>query len=239
MIKSTFWCFVTPSGIRQPTSKEGIKERHASKTYKFVLGDVQTPTEKFNFNHQRGFIQCPPSASLFYGQVMTFLYQRQICLNVSAWPLDRSLQTKQAYSDSCFNNVEPEYKKSRMEEIIERREKARERWEQKNYPTAKLRSFLKPPSLGSKVAIDVPAAKPAVGKVKTTKQVAARKFSEEHFNVSNVANDMANAAANWNKDTEKERLNTLGFFKWCLKTNGFQSMDRNTMAYLACSLPPL
>lgn len=232
-LKTTFWCFVTPAGVQPPTNINGTKKPYCSKTYTFVVGVVQTPTDKYKFEHQFGFIQCPPNSSLRFGQAVACLHQNKFaCFEV--WPLDFSIQTKQAFGNFCFTKLEPEYKKTRIEEIIERRDKRRQHWENKNYPNAQLRSLFKP---GSLVKI-VDKNDPTAAKEKETKKIATKSFTEKHFSVSNVANHMADAAAKWNQHNEMEKQETLQFYQWCLEKYGLKGMNRSTLAYLACSLPP-
>lgn len=62
-------------------------------------------------------------------------------------------------------------------------------------------------------------------------------FTGEHFSVSTVANDMANASARFNQDDKETRRKTFSYLEEYANTHGLQKMNRSNVAYLACCLP--
>lgn len=66
---------------------------------------------------------------------------------------------------------------------------------------------------------------------------AKEPFTGEHFSVSTVANDMANASARFNYDDKETRLKTFSYLEEYANTHGLKNMNRSNVAYLACCLP--
>lgn len=96
--------------------------------------------------------------------------------------------------------------------------------------------------LAAKGDPDVMAASPSfLKKIKLRKnqrdQDKKDNFTGEHFSVSTVANDMANASARFNQDDKETRRQTFSYLEEYANTHGLQNMNRSNVAYLACCLP--
>lgn len=96
--------------------------------------------------------------------------------------------------------------------------------------------------LAAKGDPDVMAASPSfLKKIKLLKnqrdQDKKDNFTGEHFSVSTVANDMANASARFNQDDKETRRQTFSYLEEYANTHGLKNMNRSNVAYLACCLP--